>query len=159
MANLHPGHRISEFLFVARVTMLSLIALSGYVYYCYKFGSPDLGNNDFYRYKEMVERPFDFDAAPSPFVLRQIPPFVAHLFYKFGIFYDTSTNLDVLHPGAVATKKIFFALILSNALAAAVSFVISLHHVRTAVANTNIAISFCYFGIMLSYFYFPFSVS
>ena len=138
--------------------MLGFIALSGYIYYCYKFGNPDLGNNDFYRYKEMVERPFDLNVVPAPFVLRQIPTVVAHLFYVFGIFYDTKTNLDIIIPGADATKRIFFALILSNALAVGVSFAISLRYIREKTLNNNVLICFSYIGIVLSYFYFPSSV-
>jgi hypothetical protein len=148
----------SEFLFIIRDALLVFIALFGYVYYCYKFGSPDLGNNDFYQYKGMVERPFDADAAPAPFVLRQLPAAVAHLFYVLGIFYDTKTNLDTIFPGDVATKRIVFALILSNALAAGISFLISLHYIRKKTCNNNIIICFAYIGIMLSYFYFPFSI-
>jgi hypothetical protein len=148
----------SEFRCVMRDALLVFVALFGYVYYCYKFGSPELGNNDFYRYKGIVERPFDFDAAPAPFVLRQLPAAIAHLFYVFGIFYDTKTNLDIIFPGDVATKRICFALILSNALAAGLSFLISLYYIRKKTLNNNIVICFSYIGIMLSYFYFPFSI-
>ena len=138
--------------------MLGFIALTGYIYYSYKFGSPDLGNNDFYRYKEMVEHPLDLSAVPAPFVLRQIPTFVAHLFYVFGIFYDTKTNLDFIVPTDDTTKRIFFALILSNAVAVGVSIVISMHYIRKRALNNDVIISFAYIGILLSYFYFPSSV-
>ena len=141
-----------------RDALLGFIAICGYLYYCYKFGSPDLGNNDFYRYQEMVERPFDLSATSAPFVLRQIPTFVAYLFYKCGIFYDTKTNLDLILPGAIETKKVFFALILSNTLAAAASFAVALAYIRQKAQNNDILVSFSYLGIMLSYFYFPFSI-
>src|SRR5437867_1692281 len=100
----------STFLFSLRDLLLGFVALSGYFYYCYKFGNPDLGNNDFYRYKNMVEHPFDLSVTPAPFVLRQGPTAVAHLFYIFGIFYDTRTNFDIILPNAEVEKRIFFAL-------------------------------------------------
>jgi hypothetical protein len=140
-----------------RDLLLAFIAIFGYLYYSYKFGTPVLGNNDFYRYQEMVKYPFDLNAAPAPFVLRQVPTFFAYLFYKFGIFYDTRTNFDLVFPDLIETKKIFFAMILSNALAVAVSFVVALTYIRRKTFNNDILISFLYFGIMLSYFYLPFS--
>ena len=144
--------------FVIRDALLGIIALSGYIYFCYKFGSPDLGNNDFYRYEAMVEHPFDLAATTAPFVLRQLPTIVAHVLYVSDIFYDTRTNLDVLLPGDDATKRIFFALILSNALAVWISLVISLQFIRKRTRNNDVLVCFCYIGVMLSYFYFPFSV-
>ena len=144
-------------LLVVRDVLLSFIALSGYLYYCYKFGSPDLGNNDFYHYKEMVERPLDFNAAPAPWVLRQLPTIVAHQLYELGAFYETKTNFDIILPGAIETKKIFFALILSNALAAGMSFAIALYFIRGKTFKNDSLVSFSYIGLMLSYFYLPFS--
>jgi hypothetical protein len=145
-----------RFIVPIRDLLLGFIAIFGYLYYCYKFGSPNLGNNDFYSYQEMVKYPFDLNATPAPFVLRQVPTFIAHLFYKFGIFYDTRTNLDLI-PATIETKRIFFALILSNALAAAVSFAIALTYIRRKTLSNDILVCFSYFGIMLSYFYLPFS--
>jgi hypothetical protein len=153
-------NRLYQLILPIRDLLLGFIAIFGYLYYCYKFGSPNLGNNDFYRYQEMVRHPFDLTATPAPFVLRQVPTFVAYLFYKLGIFYDTRTNLDVILPDlpdAIETKKIFFALILSNALAVALSFAVALSYIRRKTLNNDILISFSYLGIMLSYFYLPFS--
>jgi hypothetical protein len=143
---------------VIRDAILSLIALSGYLYYTYKFGGPDLGNNDFYKYREMVEHPLDLSAAPAPFVLRQIPTAAAYLIYKLGIFYDTRTTLDLIIPADASTKRIFFALIMSNAIAVGLSFVVSLHYLRRTTDKSDVIFCFSYIGIMLSYFYFPFSV-
>jgi hypothetical protein len=141
-----------------RDALLVFIALSGYLYYCYKFGSPNLGNNDFYRYKEMVEHPFDLSVVPAPFVLRQIPTLVADIFNLLGVSYDTQTNFDLLRPADTDAKRIFFDLILSNSIAAGTAIVVSMDFIRKQTSNNGITICFAYIGIMLSYFYFPFSV-
>jgi hypothetical protein len=154
LSNKIQGFKIS---ILARHALLSFIAISGYLYYSYKFGSPDLGNNDFYQYQKMVQRPLDMDATIAPFVLRQIPTVVAYLLYKCGIFFDTKTNLDLILPGDVDSKRVFFALILSNALAVATSFTVALSYLQHKARRNDILVSFSFLGIMLSYFYLPFS--
>lgn len=158
MSALKSRDQYFHLMLVMRDALLGFIAISGYLYYCYKFGTPDLGNNDFYQYQKMVEHPFDLSVTSAPFVLRQVPTFVAHLLYKYGIFYDTKANLDLILPGAIETKKVFFSLILSNTLAAAGSFTVALTYIRQKTQNNDILISFSYLGIMLSYFFVPFSV-
>jgi hypothetical protein len=145
-------------LFTLRDVVLAILALSGYVYYSYKFGTPDLGNNDFYDYQKMVEHPFDFSAAPASFVIRQAPTAFAYILYAARVFYDTMTATDLIGGTGFAEKRIFFALILSNAVAVAATLVIGLHYLRASTGDNRITLPFCYLGITLSYFYFPFSI-
>jgi len=84
------------------------------LYHSYKHYTPDItGVGDYIFYREMFFHPFDYNSTQSPFVYRQISPFIAHIFFKLGFFYDTMISFsDVL-----IEKKIFFANLLSNYIA------------------------------------------
>jgi len=143
---------------VARDVLLAFIAISGFAYFNYKFGNPEFGNNDFFRYKEMVLHPFDLSATSAPFVLRQLPTFVAHIFYMSGLSYDTKVNFDVVLAADNISKRIFFALILSNAAAIALSIVAAMNFIRKRTSDSDTIVFFSYVGILFSYFYFPISM-
>jgi hypothetical protein len=146
-------HRILA-LYTARDFLIGAVFLYGYVYTAYKYGNPLFGRNDFFKYKEMVGSPFDFSATTAPFVLRQIPTIIASIFYKLGVHYDTAAVVDLIGLDQ-DTKRRFFALICSNALAVCLSFTILASYLRTKLTRTNLVDLFALFGIFAAWFYFP----
>jgi len=137
--------------------IIGLILLYGYVYTAYKYGNPFFGRNDFFRYEAMVTHPFDFSAAPAPFVLRQIPAIVASVFYRLGFHGDTAAVIDTIGLDD-ETKRRFFAMILSNGLAVCLSFTVLAGYLRTKLATDGLINSFALFGILAAWFYFPSAV-
>jgi hypothetical protein len=137
--------------------VLGVILLYGYVYTAYKYGNPFFGRNDFFRYETMVAHPFDLSATPAPFVLRQIPAIVASVFYRLGFHGDTAAVIDTLGLDG-ETKRRFFAMILSNALAVCLSFTILSGYLRTKLATDGLISSLALFGILAAWFYFPSAV-
>jgi hypothetical protein len=142
-----PFYAIRDFL-------IGVVFLYGYVYTAYKYGNPLFGRNDFFKYKEMVASPFDFSATTAPFVLRQIPAVVAAIFYKVGVHYDTLAVIDLIDLD-LDTKRRFFALILSNALAVCLTFTILASYLRTKLHKYNLVDLFALFGTFAAWFYFP----
>jgi hypothetical protein len=139
----------------ARDFLIGVVLLYGYVYTAYKYGNPLTGGTDFFKYKEMVGRPFDFSATTAPFVLRQIPTIVASIFYKLGAHYDTMAVVDLIGFDR-DTKRRFFALILSNALAICLSFTILAGYLRIKRGgNGDMTDMFALFGVFAAWFYFP----
>jgi hypothetical protein len=147
-------HRMILAFYTARDFLIGALFLYGYVYTAYKYGNPLLGRNDFFKYKEMVGNPFDFSATTAPFVLRQIPAIIAAIFYKLGVHYDTAAVVDFIGLD-FDTKRRFFALILSNALAVCLSFTILASYLRTKLPRNNLVDLFAMFGIFAAWFYFP----
>jgi hypothetical protein len=137
--------------------IIGAILLYGYVYTAYKYGNPFFGRNDFFRYQAMVAHPFDFSAAPAPFVLRQIPAIVASVFYRLGFHGDTAAVVDTIGLDA-ETKRRFFAMILSNGLAVCLSFTVLAGYLRTKLATDGLINSLALFGILAAWFYFPSAV-
>jgi hypothetical protein len=152
-----PHPRSFFILYVIRDFLIGVILLYGYVYAAYKYGNPLLGGNDFFKYKEMVETPFDFSATTAPFVLRQIPALVASIFYKFGFHYDTEAVVDLLGFSQSA-KREFLSLILSNALAVCLSLTLLAGYVRMKFERNSILDLFTIFGLFAAWFYFPTAV-
>ncbi len=139
--------------YAVRDFAIGVVLLYGYIYAAYKYGNPLTGRNDFFKYKDMVGSPFDFSATTAPFVLRQIPTVVASIFYKLGPHYDTTAVVDLigLDPD---TKRRFFALILSNALAVCLSFTILAGYLRIKLGRFGLADMFALFGVFAAWFYF-----
>ncbi|MBO0716925.1 MAG: hypothetical protein J2P55_06270 [Rhizobiales bacterium] len=141
----------------SRDFLIGAILLYGYVYTAYKYGDPYLGRNDFFRYEQIIQHPFDLSAIPAPFVLRQIPAVVAWAFYHFGFHLDTATVIDSLGFDD-GEKRRFFAMILSNGLAVCLSFTILAGYLREKVATDSVINSLTLFGIFAGWFYFPSAV-
>jgi hypothetical protein len=137
----------------ARDFLCAAIFVYGFVHASYKLGNPSFGGDDFYKYKDMVGHPFDFSAAPAPFVLRQITTVVASLFYELGFHYNSAATVDSLGFDQ-DTKRRFFSLILSNALAVCLTIAILSTYLRTKLAKYGIAELFGLFGIFAAWFYF-----
>jgi hypothetical protein len=137
--------------------VLGAILLYGYGYAAYKCGNPFFGRNDFFRYEVMVAYPFGLSVAPAPFVLRQIPAIVASAFYRLGFHGDTAAVVDTIGLDA-ETKRRFFAMILSNALAVCLSFTILAGYLRAKLATDGLINSLALFGILAAWFYFPSAV-
>jgi hypothetical protein len=114
------GSYLTTVLRAGRDFIIGVILLYGFVYTAYKYGNPFFGRNDFFRYEVMVAHPFDFSAAPAPFVLRQIPAIVASVFYRLGLHGDIAAVIDSIGLDD-ETKRRFFAMILSNGLAVCLS--------------------------------------
>ena len=143
--------------YAARDFLIGAVFLYGYVYAAYKFGNPLFGRNDFLHYKDMVAHPFDFSAAPAPFVLRQIPAIVAALFYKLGISYHTQAVADLIGFDD-DTKRRFFAMILSNALAVCLSFTLLAGYLRDKLVRDSLLDLFALFGLFAAWFWFSVTV-
>jgi hypothetical protein len=101
------GSHLSGALFGGRDFLIGAILLYGYVYTAYKYGNPLLGRNDFFRYEGMIGHPFDFSAAPAPFVLRQFPTIIASLFYRLGLHPDTTAVIDSIGLNVEAKHRFF----------------------------------------------------
>ena len=137
--------------------LIGTILLYGYVYTAYKYGNPLFGRNDFFRYQQIVLHPLDFSAAPAPFVLRQIPPIVASLFYRLGVHLNTAANIDLIGLDE-AMKRRFLAMILSNGLAVCISFTVLAGYLRKRLATDGMINALALFGIFAGWFYFPSAV-
>ncbi len=68
--------------------IMAFFSMSAGVYYAgAKFHIPWFGGNDFEQYYQMTLYPFDNNAL-SPWAYRVMLPSIAHLIYKFGLFYE-----------------------------------------------------------------------
>src|SRR5438105_4295902 len=149
--------RLTTAVCAGRDFIIGLTLLYGYVYTAYKYGNPFFGRNDFFRYQIMVAHPFDFSATPAPFVLRKIPTIVASVFYRLGFHGDTAAVIDTIGLDD-ETKRRFFAMILSNALAVCLSFTVLAGFLRAKLATDGLINSLALFGILAAWFYFPSAV-
>jgi hypothetical protein len=82
----------------------------GQFYHQYKFSDPNLGNNDYFNYKEMIIKPLSIDATGSPFVYRQFTTLVSKVIYDLGIFYDSK----IVFTSNNDEKRVYFSILLSN---------------------------------------------
>jgi hypothetical protein len=87
------------------------------LYFSYKYYSPDYGASDFYAYYKMVLHPLDFSVAPSPLIYRQFSTLITSLIFKMGIFY----NMEISYVNEAINQRVFFAFILSNYIALALT--------------------------------------
>jgi hypothetical protein len=83
----------------------------GFFYFSYKWLNPVV-NADFSFYYGMIQHPFDFHAAKSPWVYRQWNAVVAHLFWRLHLYYPNSIHFSDSHYD----QRIFFAALLTNFL-------------------------------------------
>lgn len=97
---------------IEKIGFLLLIILITYgtFYYSYKFSNPNLGNNDYYNYRIMVEKPLDLNATQSPFIYRQFTTVISSLILKSGIYYATK----ITYICSESEQKIYFSLLLAN---------------------------------------------
>jgi len=132
--------------------IILLISYSSF-YYSYKFSNPDLVNPDYYKYENMVTAPFDYSATTSPFVYRQITPFIASLIYQSGIYYHTEIAFDCSPEG----QRIFFSLILSNYLGLILTMLVIIAFMRNIYQTQSIPTLFFPVFLIISSFGFLFS--
>src|SRR5690242_13947332 len=62
----------------------------GFLYFSYKYYTPDFGGTDFYTYYQMYLHPLNFSVAEPPHIFRQLTAIIVHVIWKLGIFYDTT---------------------------------------------------------------------
>ena len=96
---------------IALVRLALLFAVSyGLLYFSYKYYVPWSGGHDFVHYYKMYLSPFDFTAAPAPFIYRQLSAIVTHLVYAAGIYYPNA----IWFHDAGYDQHVFFAALLTN---------------------------------------------
>lgn len=119
-----PGKRMSRISAILLSVVVVLVLSYGHLYRSYKFLDPTMGQNDFFVYLEMIRAPLDFQAAEAPHILRQIPTLAARLISESGIRYSRENVLTKLSLADKNGDDYFFALILSNYLAAVLGIAI-----------------------------------
>jgi hypothetical protein len=132
----------------------------GIFYTSYKYGQPELGNRDFFRYEKMVDSPLNLHATISPTVLRQIPTLAAYSIKQAGIYYNSRIAFeDGKRYKGENTQQNFFALILSNYLAyiIAIALVIS-YLVKTGMFSSTKAVYLPVMAFSLGYFMVPVNI-
>lgn len=85
----------------------------GFLYFSYKWLIPTAVNTDFVEYYGMIVHPFDFQAAPSPWVYRQANALFAHLLWRAHVYYPGVIQFSDPHYD----QRIFFAALFTNFLA------------------------------------------
>lgn len=90
--------------------LILLFITYGQFYHQYKFSDPNLGNNDYFNYKEMITNPLNIDATGSPFVYRQFTTVISKVIYDLGIFYDSK----IVFTSNNDEQRIYFSILLSN---------------------------------------------
>ncbi len=90
---------------------LFLLVLFSYplFYYAYKFGTPDLGNSDFYSYYSLYKS-WDFNGVVSPFNTRLISPYLVYLLHQTGLYYDTTISFQ----NPLISQRVFFSAVFFN---------------------------------------------
>ena len=93
------------------LTELCLLVLFSYplFYYAYKFGTPDLGNSDFYSYYG-IYKSWDFTGVESPFNTRLVSCGLVFLLHKTGLFYDTLIS----YQNPQISQRVVFSAVLFN---------------------------------------------
>lgn len=99
-----------------RLTLFLLLGY-GFLYFSYKWLIPTLVNTDFIEYYGMIQHPFNFHAAPSPWVYRQWTALIAHTFWRLHLYYP---DLIQFHDPRY-DQRIFFAALLTNFLSVVVA--------------------------------------
>lgn len=87
-----------------------MTASYGLLYFSYKFLIPWSGTNDFRHYYWMDRAPFNFQVAPSPFVLRQGSAVLTWLVWKAHIYYPN----DIWFSDPRYDQRVFFAALFAN---------------------------------------------
>jgi len=82
----------------------------GMFYHSYKFSTPDLGNNDFYSYYKIAEKPFDLSVEYSPYIYRQFTPLLVNIIYSLNIYYDA----EISYQNENIDQRLYFAFLLAN---------------------------------------------
>jgi hypothetical protein len=129
----------------------------GSLHMSYKYMVPDLANQDFARYNMMIKAPLDMDATEAPFVLRQIPTGIAYLIKEAGIIYRSRVigfQYSRFYESDDDLRN-FFALILSNYLALAVSILLIVTYIRKHDGQNKL---FTVLALSMGYFMVPISV-
>jgi len=137
-----------------RDLIVSAVFVYGYVYTSYKMSNPNFGGADFFHYKDMIGRPFDFSATQAPFVLRQTSALIATIFYRLGLHYDTATAIGLIGLDA-DTRMRFLALVLSNGVAVCLTLVLLAGYLRVRHSDLGLSGLFLLFGILSAWFWFP----
>jgi len=140
--------------------VIVLLFSYGIFYTSYKYGQPELGNRDFFRYEKMVDSPLNLHATISPTVLRQIPTLAAYSIKQAGIYYNSRIAFeDGKRYKGENTQQNFFALILSNYLAyiIAIALVIS-YLVKTGMFSSTKAVYLPVMAFSLGYFMVPVNI-
>ena len=88
--------------------LILLFVTYGQFYHQYKFSDPNLGNNDYFNYKEMITTPLNIDATGSPFVYRQFTTLISKVIYDLGIFYDSK----IVFTSNNDEQRIYFSILL-----------------------------------------------
>ena len=140
--------------------LLAFLFTYGLLYISYKYGQPDLGNFDYFKYEQMVEKPMDMQAVKAPFVLRQIPCLIAIGFKESGIYYpnEISYARSALYTG-INSQKNYFALLLSNYLAFILAIAIIISYLKKLMpGKKDHEIYFPVLALSLGYFMVPLNV-
>lgn len=127
-----------------------LVLSFGFFYFSYKYYVPDFGGSDFYSYYPMYLDPFNYHAARSSFVYRQLTALIVHLVWKSGLFYDTAISFS--KEGY--DKHVFFAAILTNYVALTLSAVLASRATDRLVKEKSdawpiLAGMLCFFGFFV----------
>jgi hypothetical protein len=99
-----------------RLSFFTLLSY-GFLYFSYKWLNPTRVNVDFIEYYGMIQHPFDFHAAPSPWVYRQWTAVIAHALWKLHVYYPDVIQFYDPRYG----QRIFFAALLTNFLSVVVA--------------------------------------
>ena len=59
-------------------------------YFVYKYGTPDMGLNDFYSYYKLYAS-WDIEHVDAPFNMRLLSYFIVNLMNRTGLNYETAT--------------------------------------------------------------------
>lgn len=122
----------------------------GFLYFSYKWLDPTQVNTDFIQYYGMIQHPFDFEAAPAPWVYRQWNAVVAHILWRLHLYYPDLIRFHDPHYD----QKIFFAALLTNFLSVVVTAWVSTLIVDHRLARRStilplVAGMLCFFSFYL----------
>jgi hypothetical protein len=137
--------------------VIILVFSYGLLHMSYKYMLPDLANHDFRKYNEMVKTPFDLSAVEAPFVIRQVPTVVAYALKEAGIIYRSQQIAFQSSKYYHSDEDLrgFFALILSNYLALAVSLALIVSYIRRSGGGGQV---FTVLALAVGYFMVPITV-
>lgn len=122
----------------------------GQLYHSYKNKNPNFGNNDYFKYREMVTNPLDFTVTEAPFIYRQFTTLVSRVILDAGIFYPTEIN----YKCEVAEQKVFFAILSSNYIGLFLCFLTMIYYLNMEIKRLDIKeLLFPIFLVMTSFGY------
>jgi hypothetical protein len=132
-----------------RLTFFLLLGY-GFLYFSYKWLIPTEVNSDFVQYYGMIQHPFNFHAAPSPWVYRQWNALLVHVLWKVRLYYPDAVHFrDPRYD-----QHVFFASLLTNFLSVVVAawlttLVIDHWLRRSSVVLPLLAGMLCFFSFYL----------